>query len=112
MLKWKRRRGGDIDSLGNHAYLFVRLPKTGTAKFLWETPMFAVEGDKLTLHLGLPDGPSEEEVASRYHEMVFGGLHKIYLYGTTGSGESFIETLRTRYANLQSPPTMERVTSN
>ena len=112
LLKWKRRRGGDIDSLGNHAYLFVRLPKTGTAKFLWETPMFAVEGDKLTLHLGLPDGPSEEEVASRYHEMVFGGLHKIYLYGNTGSGESFIETLRTRYANLQSPPTMERVTSN
>src|SRR5690606_24512746 len=32
LLKWKRRRGGDIDSLGNHAYLFVRLPKTGTAK--------------------------------------------------------------------------------
>lgn len=43
LLKWKRRRGGDIDSLGNHAYLFVRLPKTGTAKFLWDTPMFAVE---------------------------------------------------------------------
>ncbi|USS53617.1 GNAT family N-acetyltransferase [Pseudomonas kermanshahensis] len=112
LLKWKRRRGGDIDSLGNHAYLFVRLPKTGTAKFLWETPMFAVEGDKLTLHLGLPDGPSDEEVASRYHEMVFGGLHKIYLYGDKRSGESFIETLRTRYANLQSPPTMERITSN
>ena len=26
LLKWKRRRGGDIDSLGNHAFLFVRLP--------------------------------------------------------------------------------------
>lgn len=112
LLKWKRRRGGDIDSLGNHAYLFVRLPKTGTAKFLWDTPMFAVEGDKLTLHLGLPDGPSDEEVASRYHEMVFGGLHKIYLYGGSGAGEPFVETLRSRYASLQSPPTMERVTSS
>ncbi|MCE1051962.1 GNAT family N-acetyltransferase [Pseudomonas alloputida] len=112
LLKWKRRRGGDIDSLGNHAYLFVRLPKTGTAKFLWDTPMFAVEGDKLTLHLGLPDGPSDEEVASRYHEMVFGGLHKIYLYGGSGAGEPFVQTLRSRYASLQSPPTMERVTSN
>ena len=112
LLKWKRRRGGDIDSLGNHAYLFVRLPKTGTAKFLWDTPMFAVEGDKLTLHLGLPDGPSDEEVASRYHEMVFGGLHKIYLYGGRSAGEPFVETLRSRYASLQSPPTMERVTCN
>ncbi|MCX2888001.1 MULTISPECIES: hypothetical protein [Pseudomonas] len=110
LLKWKRRRGGDIDSLGNHAYLFVRLPKTGTAKFLWDTPMFAVEGDKLTLHLGLPEGPSDEEVASRYHEMVFGGLHKIYLYGGNGAGEPFVENLRSRYASLQSPPTMERVT--
>lgn len=109
LLKWKRRRGGDIDSLGNHAYLFVRLPRTGTAKFLWDTPMFAVEGDKLTLHLGLPDGPSDEEVASRYQEMVFGGVHKIYLYGRNGAGESFLETLRNRYANLQSPPALERV---
>lgn len=74
--------------------------------------MFAVEGDKLTLHLGLPDGPSDEEVASRYHEMVFGGLHKIYLYGGNGAGEPFVETLRSRYASVQSPPTMERVTCN
>ena len=112
LLKWKRRRGGDIDSLGNHACLFVRLPRTGTAKFLWDTPMFALEGDKLTLHLGLPEGPSDEEVASRYQEMVFGGLHKIYFYGGNGAGEPFVESLRRRYAHLQSPPTMERVMCN
>lgn len=109
LLKWKRRRGGDIDSLGNHACLFVRLPRTGTAKFLWDTPMFAIEGDKLTLHLGLPEGPSDEEVASRYQEMVFGGLHKIYFYGGNGAADAFVESLRCRYANLQSPPAMERV---
>lgn len=112
LLKWKRRRGGDIDSLGNHAYMFIRLPKTGVARFLWDTPLFAVEGNKLTLHLGLPEGSSDEALASRYHEMVFGGLHKIYLYGDRSSGELFFENLRERYANLKSPPTMERVLSN
>lgn len=112
LLKWKRRRGGDIDGLNNHAYMFVRLPKAGVAQFLWDTPLFAVEGNKLTLHLGVPDGPSDEEVASRYHEMVFGGLHKIYLYGAKGSGEQFLENLRCRYASVQSPPTMERVVSS
>lgn len=112
LLKWKRRRGGDIDSLGNHAYMFIRLPKTGVARFLWDTPLFAVEGNKLTLHLGLPEGSSDEALASRYHEMVFGGLHKIYLYGAQSSGELFFENLRERYANLKSPPTMERVLSN
>ena len=112
LLKWKRRRGGDVDSLGNHAYMFVRLPKTGIAKFLWDTPLFAIEGKELTLHLGLPDGPSDEEVASRYHEMVFGGLHKIYLYCAQNSGEQFLETLRNRYASLQTPPVMQRIASS
>ncbi|WP_313299797.1 hypothetical protein [Pseudomonas sp.] len=112
LLKWKRRRGGDIDELGNHAYMFVRLPRTGTAQFLWDTPLFAIEGNKLTLHLGLPDGPSDEEVARRYHEMVFGGLHKIYVYGSADTGASFIDNLRSRYANLQSPPAMERIVSS
>ncbi len=74
--------------------------------------MFAVEGDKLTLHLGLPDGPSDEEVASRYHEMVFGGLHKIYLYGAKSSAEAFLETLRSRYATVNAPPLMETVPAN
>jgi len=112
LLKWKRRRGGDVDSLGNHAYMFVRLPRNGTAQFLWDTPLFAMEGNKLTLHLGLPEGTTDEEVASRYHEMVFGGLHKIYLYGAKSAGESFLETLRARYATFHSPPQMERVPSS
>ena len=60
-------------------------------------------------HLGLPAGPSDDEVASRYHEMVFGGLHKIYLYGDNATGETFVQALRNRYANQQSPPIMQRV---
>ena len=112
LLKWKRRRGGDIDSLSNHDYLFVRLPKAGTARFLWDTPLFAFEGKELTLHLGLPDGPSDEEVDIRYREMVFGGLDKIYLYCAENSGEQFLETLRSRYANVQATPVLERIASS
>jgi hypothetical protein len=112
LLKWKRRRGGDIDSLSNHDYLFVRLPKAGTARFLWDTPLFAFEGKELTLHLGLPDGPSAEEIDTRYREMVFGGLDKIYLYCAENSGEQFLETLRSRYANVQATPVLERIASS
>ncbi|VVN99491.1 hypothetical protein [Pseudomonas fluorescens] len=112
LLEWKRRRGGDVDTLGNHGYMFVRLPKVGAAQFLWETPLFAVEGKNLTLHLGLPDGPSDEEVASRYREMGFGGLFKIYLHCAKKPGEMLLETLRSRYAHLKSPPIMESIPSN
>ncbi|WP_284385941.1 hypothetical protein [Pseudomonas putida] len=112
LLKWKRRRGGDVDTLGNQAFMFVRLPKTGIAKFLWEFPLFAVEGSRLTLHLGLPDGPSDEEIVNRYREMVFGGLFKIYIYCAKAPGELLLENLRDRYAHFQSPPILEKVVCN
>jgi len=111
LLEWKRRRGGDVDTLGNHGYLFVRLPKVGAAQFLWETPLFAVEGKKLTLHLGLPDGPSDEEVAGRYREMGFGGLFKIYLHCSRKPEEALLDTLRGRYAHLALPPILETIVS-
>lgn len=111
LLEWKRRRGGDVDTLGNYGYLFVRLPKVGAAQFLWETPLFAVEGKKLTLHLGLPDGPSDEEVAGRYREMGFGGLFKIYLHCSRKPEEALLDTLRGRYAHLALPPVLETVVS-
>jgi hypothetical protein len=111
LLEWKRRRGGDVDTLGNHGYLFVRLPKVGAAQFLWETPLFAVEGKKLNLHLGLPDGSSDDEVANRYREMGFGGLFKIYLHCTQQPGDELLDVLRSRYAHLKSPPILECVVS-
>ncbi|POA33864.1 MULTISPECIES: hypothetical protein [unclassified Pseudomonas] len=111
LLEWKRRRGGDIDTLGNHAYMFVRLPKVGAAQLLWHTPLFAVEGKKLTLHLGLPDGQNDEEVVTRYINMGFGGLYKIYLYCTKSPSELLLDRLRSRYAHLKSPPIVERVLS-
>jgi hypothetical protein len=111
LLEWKRRRGGDVDTLGNDGYLFVRLPKAGVAQFLWETPLFALEGKKLTLHLGLPDGPNGEEVANRYREMGFGGLFKIYLHCATRPEDELLDTLRSRYAHLTLPPVLECIAS-
>ena len=111
LLEWKRRRGGDVDTLGNYGYMFIRLPRHGTAQFLWETPLFAVEGRKLTLHLGLPDGPSDEEIASRYREMGFGGLTKIYLHCSRQPEAALLDSLRSRYNHLNLPPDMEIVIS-
>lgn len=111
LLEWKRRRGGDVDTLNNTGYLFVQLPKKGAAEFLWETPLFAVEGKKLTLHLGLPDGRTHEEVTTRYREMGFGGLAKVYLHCSSVPGEELLSTLRSRYSHLNVPPVLERVVS-
>ena len=65
-LQWKKRWGGLFDTVCNHSYLYVRLPKVGAAQFLRNSPLFAVERNKLALHLGLPDGPSDEEFSIRY----------------------------------------------
>jgi hypothetical protein len=83
----------------------------GAAQFLWETPLFAVEGNNLTLHLGVPDGPSDDEVANRYREMGFGGLFKIYLHCSRTPSEMLLDTLRSRYTHLKSPPVLESIVS-
>ena len=111
LLEWKRRRGGDVDTLGNHGYLYVRLPKEGVAQFLWETPLFAVEGKKLTLHLGLPEGRTDEEVTNRYREMGFGGLSKVYLHCAKEPGAMLLDTLRSRYNHLKAPPIIKSIIS-
>lgn len=111
LLEWKRRRGGDVDTLGNHGYLFVTLPKVGAAQFLWETPLFAVESGKLSLHLGVPGDKSEDQVATRYREMGFGGLSRVYLHSPDTPREALLDILRSRYSHLKAPPVLETVLS-
>jgi hypothetical protein len=111
LLQWKRRRGGALDTMGNHGYFHVRLPRVGAAQFLWDAPLFAVERHNLTLHLGLPDGPNDDEIVSRYREMGFGGLFKIYLHCAKPPSECILETLRSLYRHQKSPPILESIPS-
>jgi hypothetical protein len=89
--------------------LFLTLPEVGTAEFLWETPLFAVEGKKLTLHLGVPEGKSDEEVAARYREMGFGGLSRIYIHCSSAPRQEQVDIIQGRYNHLKLPPVLESV---
>lgn len=80
LLQWKRRRGGCPDLLRNEAYFHLRLPRQDVARFLWESPVFAVERGRLTLHVGVPAGPSEDEVGRRFRELAFGGLAAVRVH--------------------------------
>ena len=111
LLQWKKRWGGVVDTMGNHGYFYVRLPKAGAAKFLWDAPLFAVEGKQLTLHLGLPDEPSDEEASTRYRGMGFGGLFKIYLHCARPPSEDILKKLRNLYGHQKSPPILKIVLS-
>jgi hypothetical protein len=91
LLQWKKRRGGVVDLMGDNGYFYVKLPKKGAAKFLWDSPIFSVERSKLALHLGLPEGFSDEDVATRYCQMGFGGLSTVYLHCERALGK---ETLK------------------
>jgi len=111
LLQWKRRRGGAVDTMGNHGYFHVQLPKVGTAQFLWDSPLFAVERHNLTLHLGLPDGQNDEKVAIRYRQMGFSGLFKVYLHCARPPSEHLLETLRSLYIHQKPPPITESIPS-
>jgi len=111
LLEWKRRLGGELDTMDHRVYFHVRLPKVGSAHFLWDAPLFAVERRKLTLHLGLPEGQNDEDVANRYREMGFRGLSKVYLHCAKPPGDHLLETLRNYYAQQNLPPIMEIISS-
>lgn len=112
LLQWKRRRGGAAHVLHNDGYFSMRLPRKGAAKFLWDAPLFAAERGGLTLRLGLPIGPSDGEAASRYREMGFGGLSKVYLHCARPAGGALLESLRGLFAGKASPPVIETVTAS
>lgn len=112
LLQWKKRWGGLVNTVGNHAYFYVRLPKIGAAQFLWNTPLFSAEGTNLTLHLGLPDGHSDEQILNRYRNMRLGGLFKIYLHCARPASESLLQAVRSRYAHQKQPPTVTSIASS
>lgn len=113
LIQWKRKRGVELSTLGlrGYGYFHIRLPQTATAQFLWNNPLFAVEHRNLTLHLGLPNGPSDDEFLARYRQMGFGGISKIYLHCARPHSEQLLETLRSFYKHLDSPPTVKTIKS-
>jgi hypothetical protein len=112
LLQWKRRRGGAAHILHNDGYFSMRLPRKGGAKFLWDAPLFAAERGSLTLRLGLPIGPSDEEAVERYREMGYGGLSKVYLHCARPAGETLLEHLRGLFARRASPTAVETLVAS
>ena len=104
LIEWKRRRRGFLATHDNFDYFYMKLPKKGGAQFLWDSPVFGVEGGKPTLHLGVPEGKTEEEMLARYHEMGYGGLYKVYLDCVTPPSIQFVESIRALYANHDTQP--------
>lgn len=113
LLQFKRRRGAELNTIGLRGYghFHIRLPKAGAAQFLWDTPLFAVERQKLTLHLGLPDGTNDEDFEARYCQMGFAGLSKVYLHCTKPPGERLHATLYNLFQHQNPPAIVEHVQS-
>jgi hypothetical protein len=103
LIEWKRRRKGFLaEEYGN--YFYVKLPENGTRQLLWDSPIFTIEDKKITLHLGIPDGKTDEDVMARYHEMGYRGLGKVYLHCKSELKETLIQSFRDLYADEGSQP--------
>lgn len=104
LIEWKRRRKGFLSTSENFKYFYLRPPKSGAAQFFWDAPIFAVEKNKPTLHLGIPADKTDEELTLRYREMGYGGLYKVYLHCTKPPSHQFIEMIQGLYADQESQP--------
>lgn len=113
LLQFKKNRGAALDTIGlrSDGCFYIRLPKVGVAQFLWDTPLFSIERNKLILHLGLPDGLSDDEIFARYRRMGFSGLFKVYLHCVSRPSEQFLAKMRDLYAKHNPQPVVEIISS-
>jgi hypothetical protein len=94
LVQWKRRRGGHPDASWSRVRLNVRLPRAVRAGLLWDHPLFSVEGDRLSMSLGLPSHKTDSEAAARYRELRFNGLASVALHAARAPGPELLESLR------------------
>jgi hypothetical protein len=103
LIEWKRRRKGFLaEDYGN--YFYLKFPKSGAEQFFWDSPLFNIENNKITLHLGLPNGKSDEDIMARYHEMGYGGLYKVYLHCKKEPNETLVQSMRNLYIDQDAQP--------
>jgi hypothetical protein len=103
LIEWKRRRKGFLGrDAGTQFYL--TLPKKGLAQFFWDSPLFSIEKGMVTLHLGIPDGKTDEEILAKYHEMGYMGLYKVYLNCLTQPSDAVLDGIRSLFVEEKNPP--------
>ena len=100
----KRTYGGQLSTMGNYSYLYLKLPSAYAAKFYWGKPLLALEGKAIVLHLGLPNGVNDSELLNRYKLLNFGGLTKVYLHNESQFRESAVEVIRNIFSHQKTPP--------
>ena len=103
LIEWKRRRKGFVAE-DYSAYFYLKFPKSGAQHFFWDSPLFNIENNQIVLHLGVPEGKTDEEVMARYHEMGYGGLYKVYLHCNRSLNDTLVESVRELYADQETPP--------
>ena len=111
MLRWKKARGAHVDTSLTHSYFYVRLPKSGTAQLLWDSPLFSTSGNLLTLHIGLPADITDDTAALRFRELSYGGLQRICLHHARPVSEALMESFRKLFTkpHLGPAPSFETV---
>jgi hypothetical protein len=103
LIEWKRRRKGFLAE-DHGQYLYLKLPKKGSDQLFWDSPLFAIEDQKITLHLGVPQDKTDEEIMARYHEMGYGGLYKVYLHCSKTPNETLVQSVRDLFVDQEAQP--------
>ena len=102
LLQWKRRRGAHLDSSLKRDHFYVRLPKTGAAQLLWNSPLFDDKNGFYDLHIGLPAQVTDAEAIDRYLLIGFGGIKTAYIHHARPISEALLAALQGLFSSYKS----------
>lgn len=104
LLEWKRRRKGQLMHYRSGNCVYLVPPSNGKHQFFWDNPMFSLEKDKLSLHLGIPSALEDEIVLSHYKEMGYDGLAKVYLHCENQNISGIVSGIKALYESFNVQP--------
>jgi hypothetical protein len=104
VLQWKRSYRGLLSLMGNYSYFHLSLPTHNRTSFFWHTPLLTTNNGLLHLHIGIPQGTTDEDATAYLGMMGFGGLATVTVYSADTPSSKIRDYLTKLYRHFDTQP--------
>jgi hypothetical protein len=98
LLQFKRRRSSSLERSEQALSFYAHVPAAHRPQILSRAPLFAVDRDRLVLHVGVTRAMSDDALLQRFQEWGYGGLAGVRLWTERSLDASLLERIHDHYS--------------